>query len=69
MKGKIIQIIPAPSNLFAAYDIDGEEEAEPILCLALTDQGKILIIDTDSLGEIGEPAEEINFLHFKWKQG
>lgn len=68
MKGKIIQICSAPSNLYAVYTMDGEKEHEPILCLALTDKGEILIMDTDGVGQVDVSHEQANFEYFTWKK-
>lgn len=45
MKEKIIQIIPAPANLYAIYAVDGGEGISEVVCLALTDSGKVLAMD------------------------
>lgn len=48
----VIQIIPAPENIFAAYkDKDGEFYC-PIVCMALLSDGEIHFCDTTSSGEI-----------------
>jgi len=67
MKGKIIQIIPAPSNLVIVSTVDGEVCEEPPLCLALTNQGEILIMHIDGVGLIDEVHEAIDMDYFKWK--
>jgi hypothetical protein len=35
---KILQIIPAPDNLFAVWKIDGEKHKTPLACLALYEE-------------------------------
>ena len=70
MKGKIIQIIPAPDNLYAVYDMGlglKEEEAK-VLCLALTDEGEILeMVMDDDIGYVEEARAAKCFKYFKWK--
>ncbi|MFZ3132688.1 MAG: hypothetical protein WA125_16705 [Desulfosporosinus sp.] len=70
MKGKIIQIIPAPSNLFAVYNmgLNFEEEEAKIICLALTNEGEILeMVMDDDIGYIEEARAAECFKCFKWK--
>ena len=67
MEEKIIQIIPAPNNLFVVDDYDSEEEGENALCLALTDQGNILIMNTVGTGEVGIVTNVLNFEYVFWK--
>lgn len=67
MKGKIIQIIPAPSNLVIVSTVEGKTCEEPALCLALTDQGEILVMHMDGAGLIDEVHEAIEVNYFKWK--
>jgi|HigsolmetaGSP11D_1036233.scaffolds.fasta_scaffold00512_10 hypothetical protein len=64
--GKVIQIIPAPSNLLAVYEFDGKTEYNKALCLALTEDGEILIMDTDSEGTVSEAKLETGFKRFIW---
>ncbi|SHH87055.1 hypothetical protein SAMN02746098_01625 [Desulfosporosinus lacus DSM 15449] len=68
MKGKVIQIMPAPSNLYATYNMTKEEHLN-VLCLALTDQGEILVMDMDDDGFIEESRKAECFKQFKWKIG
>lgn len=65
MRGNIIQIIPAPANLFAVYGPDMEVK---VLCLALTDRGDIfkMVMDDDT-GYVDEARDAESFSHFKWK--
>ena len=67
MEDKIIQIIPAPNDLFVVYDHDCEEEGENLLCLALTDQGNILLMGTDSTGSVEIVTNILNFECVIWK--
>lgn len=67
MKGKIIQIIPDPSNLIIVSKVEGERCEEPALCLALTDQGKVHIMHMDGSGLIDEVKDAIPVDYFKWK--
>ncbi len=54
MDDKIIQIMPAPDNLYAVYDDDGEELKTKIVCLALTNDGDVFMMDSDDDGIIRE---------------
>jgi hypothetical protein len=67
MKGKIIQIIPAPSNPVIVSTVEGEAYEEPALCLALTNQGEVVIMHMDGAGLIDEAHEAIDTDGFKWK--
>lgn len=67
MKGKIIQIIPAPSNLVIGSTVEGETCEEPALCLALTSEGEIIVMHIDGAGLIDEVHEAIPADYFKWK--
>lgn len=62
MRGKIIQIIPAPENLYVTYN-DGEDFDVKVVCLALTDQGDILLMDIDDNGFITEAQ---GYTAIKW---
>ena len=66
MDDKIVQIIPAPTNLFVAYKDD--EACHPdsrieskVLCLALTSDGDILLMDMCSDGDIHDAKTARNF--------
>lgn len=49
----IIQIMPAPENLYALYHNDeGDEVGFPIVCMALTKDGDIKFCDVDDSGYI-----------------
>ncbi|MEB6265015.1 pathogenicity island protein [Staphylococcus haemolyticus] len=56
MEDKIIQIIPAPENLYVRFinDYDTEINYIPIVCIALTSRGFIRFCDTNFLGVITE---------------
>ena len=66
-KGKIIQIIPAPSNLVIVSTVEGETWEEQALCLALTSQGEIIVMHIDGAGLIDEVNEAVTLDYFKWK--
>ncbi|KSU86567.1 hypothetical protein AS180_17930 [Priestia veravalensis] len=69
MAEKIIQIIPAPKNLYAVYQ-DDEHPKEPILskiiCLGLTDQGEVVLMDMDETGFIDMADNAMNYKGAKW---
>lgn len=67
MKGKIIQIMPAPSNLVIVSTVDGEIDESPALCLALTITGEILVMHIDGAGLIDEIDDAIEVDCLKWK--
>ena len=52
--GKILQIIPAPENLYIRYhdELEGYYYVL-IVCTALCEDGKVRFLDTDSFGDIG----------------
>lgn len=56
MEDKIIQIIPAPENLYVRIINASNTETEyiPIVCIALTSRGFIKFCDTNFLGIISE---------------
>ncbi|MGI2244010.1 hypothetical protein ACQ1XN_10840 [Staphylococcus cohnii] len=49
-----IQIIPAPTNLFATFNDEYGEYYSQIVCMALKNDGGIVFCDTDSTGIIEE---------------
>ena len=70
MEQKIVQIMQAPPNLFAIYKDGGEEPGDfrvPVLCLALTNDGEILMMDADKNGSINSVHDVINFTGIEWK--
>lgn len=69
MENKIIQIIPAPKNLYAIYDDEKKEIISKILCLGLTDSGDILLLDVDEYGIVGEATDAVNFKNIAWRGG
>lgn len=49
----VIQIMPAPENLYSAYiSSEGDEIYTPIVCMALTKEGSIKFCDVDDSGYI-----------------
>ncbi|TYR78441.1 hypothetical protein FZC66_19350 [Priestia megaterium] len=69
MTEKIIQIIPAPKNLSAVY-LDEDNPDKPILskaiCLGLTDQGEVVLMDMDETGFIDMADNAMNYKGAKW---
>lgn len=67
MSDKIIQIIPAPANMFAEYEGEQETLSWPILCLGLTDDSDIVALTIDATGIVDDATHAENFLrvHFK----
>lgn len=66
MDSKIIQIIPAPANLKALYREGGVEITSLLLCIALKDDGDIVLIDIDNDGWIDEAESMANYAGVKW---
>lgn len=66
MDEKIIQIMPAPKNLFVVHEDEEREFTTRVVCLALTDHGRVFMMDTDDFGEI----EEISKTHkgLQWEK-
>lgn len=66
MDNKIIQIIPAPTNLFVSYKTsegchpDDRIESK-VLCLALTSDGDILLMDMCADGCVDDATTSSNF--------
>lgn len=54
----IKQIIPAPDNMYAVYNVDGELFEDKIICLALLSDDVIEFICTDEFGNINEVNNE-----------
>lgn len=55
MKDEYIkQIIPAPDNLYVVYQDDEGEFESKVVCLALLNNGEILLMDMDDMGSIEE---------------
>ena len=50
----IKQIIPAPDDMYAVYNVDGEIFEDKIICLALLSDDVIEFICTDEFGNINE---------------
>ncbi|CUB52381.1 hypothetical protein BN2127_JRS10_01798 [Bacillus subtilis] len=68
MEGKIIQIIPAPADLHTVYqDCEtGERITARALCLALTDEGEIHVMDIDNSGWVDVAEMATNFKGIEW---
>lgn len=66
MEDKIIQIIPAPTNLRTVYQDEGEEIISKVLCIALRDNGEVSLIDISSDGLIDDPETIQNYEGIKW---
>ena len=66
MNEKIIQIIPAPKDLYAVYNIDINEGQSRILCLGLTNEGNVLILANSFGGDVRDVASKVNFVYLKW---
>ncbi len=63
---KVIQIMPAPEGLYSVYlDDDGTTHDVPVVCLGLTEEGEVVLMDIDSTGYIDTTAS--NFKEIKWK--
>ncbi|WP_353457592.1 pathogenicity island protein [Staphylococcus coagulans] len=67
MNDKYVQIMPAPSNLYAIYDNDGEELESKIIMFALMENGDIEMLDVDSDGWIDDVRESSNFKRIEYK--
>lgn len=64
----IKQIIPAPDNMYAVYNVDGEEVEDKIICLALLSNDVIEFICTDEFGNINEvDTEDEQFVKIIYK--
>lgn len=63
-KDKIIQIIPAPPGMYAAYkDLDGGEDIHaPVICLGLWNDGGVSFLNVDSDGFIHVAEESRNYI-------
>ena len=62
---KIIQIIPAPENLFAVYEDEEGEFETKVVCLGLTNIGNVILMDIDYVGDVGEVGSNIKRIKFK----
>lgn len=54
MNVKIKQIIPAPNNAYAAYEVDGKLIENKIVCIALLSDDLIVFMYADETGDIHE---------------
>ncbi|EJR55401.1 hypothetical protein P4388_25665 [Bacillus thuringiensis] len=70
MEGKIIQIIPAPADLNTVYQNyeTGELITSRTLCLALTDEGEVHLMDIDDSGLVDVAEAASNFKGIEWEQ-
>lgn len=68
MKGRIIQIIPAPDDLRAKYEDGGEIHYSKVLCIALKEDGSISLIDIDHDGWIDEIDNVSNYRGIRWSK-
>lgn len=65
---KYIQIITAPNDLYAVFQMeDGTEEYSRIPLFALTEKGDIEMIDIDDSGWFDNPVTTRNFLRIEYK--
>lgn len=68
MDEKIIQIMPAPDNLYAQYKMDeGDIHESKVLCLGLLNNGDVIMLDVDGTGYIEDVTELQNFIGIKYK--
>lgn len=67
---KIKQIIPAPENMYAAFEIDNEGKKEVIysriVSLALADDGEVYSMDADYEGIIDYVDFTENYIGGRW---
>lgn len=64
----IKQIIPAPDNMYAVYNVDGELFEDKIICLALLSDDVIEFVCTDESGNINEvDTEDEQFVRIIYK--
>lgn len=61
---KIIQIMPAPENLYVVYEDDDGEFDSKIFCFGLTDEGEVVMMDMDGNGWL-DVAE--GYTGVKWR--
>lgn len=66
---KIIQIIPAPTNLCAVYSQgDGSQYVAPVICLGLTNNGDVWPLDMSFVfGNYFIASNMPNFEKLTWK--
>jgi hypothetical protein len=67
----IKQIIPAPDNMYAVFEIENEKGEKEmmysrIVCLALADDGEVYSMDSDTEGIIDYVEFTSNYLGIKW---
>ena len=66
MTDKIVQIMPVPETLYWTYELDGKEIKQKPLCIALTVQGDIQVIDISDDGVSIDVTEISNFKRIIW---
>lgn len=73
MNSKILQIIPAPPNMWARWEPEEGEEAEysPVVCLALVEEdGATCVAPMVAFGDgtIERPTDFSNFGEFEFRK-
>ena len=58
---KIIQIMPAPSDLYAIFKNSYGNVHSKIICIALTNEGNVQLLDVDEMGFVSDVSECSNF--------
>lgn len=66
MVRKIVQIIPAPKDLYVIYRDAEEDIKSRVVCLGLTNEGEVLLMDVRSDGDIDEAMTACNFTGIHW---
>ncbi|PID20162.1 pathogenicity island protein [Sporosarcina sp. P3] len=66
MTEKIIQIIPAPENLYVVHEDEEGKFTTKVVCLALTGEGDVFMMDSDDYGTISEITP--NHEGIRWHQ-
>lgn len=59
MPEKIIQIMPAPDNLYVIYEHQGDRWESKIVCFALWDNSDITMMEIDDDGVFQETASNV----------
>ncbi|UXR29858.1 pathogenicity island protein [Staphylococcus simulans] len=67
MSGKYVQIMPAPNNLYAIYEDEGEEIESRIVMFALSEDGDITMLDMDKNGWLDEAITACNFKRVEYR--
>lgn len=68
MDEQIIQILPAPKNLYTVYEDEYHDEPMifKVLCIGLTNKGSVVLLDMDDNGFIDIAETTTNFKGIKW---